>query len=70
MTEYDAKMVAADIVTLLREHLRYLSNEKTEKAGTSFRQNACGEWLSEAISVIAYTYDLDITDPHTVKVKP
>lgn len=65
MTEYDAKMVAADIVTLLRSHWR-----STENAVTSYRQNACGEGIKEAIDVIADTYSLDISDPNTVQVKP
>lgn len=69
MTDYDAKMVAADIVMLLREHLRALPNELTNKALTSYRQNHCGEGLREAIMVIADTYGLDISDPNVALVQ-
>lgn len=69
MDEYDAKMVAADIVLLLRQHWLALPNGLTDKALTSYRQNACGEGIREAINVIADVYGLDISNPDAVEIK-
>lgn len=70
MTEYDARMVAADIVRLLHSTWQGMPNERTDKALTSYRQNHCAEGISEAINIIADSYGLDISDRSFPQVKP
>jgi hypothetical protein len=62
----DARLVAAQIVNLLRDHWRNTPNDKTDSALTSYRQNQIGNGMLEAIKVIAKEYNLDISDPDSV----
>ena len=65
----DARLVAAQIVNLLREHWRSTPNDRADKAVTSYRQNQIGNGMIEAIKVIAEAYDLDVSDPDSVGMK-
>lgn len=65
----DARLVAAQIINLLRDHWQNVPNERTDSALTSFRRNAIGPGMFEAIDLIAKEYQLDLSESNRVAIR-